>query len=65
MKPIYHYVFHFNPYTKQWACVDREFYNEYLNGTAPYQGVTYADSIETLLTQFTDGPTQNSPEEES
>lgn len=64
MKPIYHYVFHYNSYRKLWACVDREAYNDYLNGTASYEHVTYAPSIDLLLTQFNDAPTQDSIQEE-
>lgn len=56
MESIYLYVFHYNPYRKQWACVKRNAYTEYLNGMASYKDVVYADSIDTLLTQFTDGP---------
>lgn len=28
---LYHYVFHFNPYTNEWAAINRNFYNEYWN----------------------------------
>jgi hypothetical protein len=64
MNPILQYIFHFNPYTKQWACVDRNAYVKYMNGEASEQEVVYASSLRTLLTLFPDGPTQSSAEKE-
>ena len=28
---LYHYVFHFNPYTKEWAAIHRNHYSIYWN----------------------------------
>lgn len=58
METIYLHVFHYNPFTKKWACINRNAYTQYLNGIASNKDVTYADSIDELLTQFNDGPTE-------
>lgn len=56
-------IFHFNPYTQLWACVERSAYVKYMNGQAGFNEVVYAPSIQTLLTLFPDGPTQSAAEE--
>jgi hypothetical protein len=62
---IQQHVFHFNPYTKQWACVHRDFYMQYLNGNAPYDSVVYAKTINPLLSMFTDDGSQKESTEKS
>lgn len=52
MKPINQYIFHYNSYTKLWACVDREHYVDYMNGKISYEHATYSESIDNLLTMF-------------
>jgi hypothetical protein len=41
------YVFHYNPYRKQWAAVHRDHYLEYFNGK--YEFVEFHGSINTLV----------------
>jgi hypothetical protein len=53
------FIFHYNPYNKQWACVHRDGYLDYMNGKASYEHVFYADSIDTLLTLFQDDLKKN------
>lgn len=60
---ILQYIFHYNPYNKQWACVNRAGYIDYMNGMASYKDVVYADSISTLLSQFSNDTTKNTTEE--
>lgn len=45
---LYDWVFHFNPYTKQWAAVPRETYSEYWND-ANHPNVIRSKKFETLL----------------
>lgn len=60
---ILQYIFHYNPHTKQWACVNRKGYMAYMNGMASYEDVVYADSVYTLLSQFHNDPKKNTAEE--
>jgi len=45
---LYGYVFHFNPYTKIWAAIPRDIYNDYWND-ANLEGVIRSSKIETLI----------------
>jgi hypothetical protein len=48
MEFMHNYVFHLNPYTKKWAAVPRELYNEYWNDYNT-KGIIKSSSISTLL----------------
>lgn len=45
---LYNYVFHFNPYTNQWAAIPRELYNEYWNDYK-LPGIIRSSSHSTLV----------------
>lgn len=53
---FYNWVFHFNPYTKEWAAIPRELYNDYWSN---YQldGIIRSKSFSTLqeIIQKTEG----------
>ena len=53
---FYNWVFHFNPYTKQWAAIPRELYNDYWSNYE-LEGVIRSNKFSTLLEiiQKTDG----------
>ena len=49
MKDIfYDWVFHFNPFTKQWAAIPRNLYNQYWDNYE-LEGVIKSKSIKTLI----------------
>lgn len=49
MKEVfYNWVFHCNPYTKQWAAIPRELYNEYWSNYE-LEGVIRSSKFSTLL----------------
>lgn len=60
---IQQYIFHYNPFRKQWACVDRAAYQQYMNGFASYEDVVYSDSIEFLLSMFNPTPDDSQKKE--
>lgn len=45
---LYGWVFHFNPYTKQWSAVPRDLYNDYWSDSK-LEGVIKSSSFNTLL----------------
>ena len=45
---LYDWVFHYNPYTKQWSAIPRDSYKEYWNDTN-MKGVIKSSSHKTLL----------------
>ena len=45
---FYNWVFHFNPYTKQWAAIPRDLYNEYWSNYE-LEGVMRSSKFSTLL----------------
>jgi hypothetical protein len=49
MKEVfYNWVFHFNPYTKQWAAIPRDLYNDYWSNYE-LEGVIRSSKFSTLL----------------
>jgi hypothetical protein len=46
---LYNWVFHFNPYTKMWAAIPRELYNDYWNDSN-LEGIIRSSKYETLIT---------------
>lgn len=49
MKDVfYHWVFHFNPYIKQWAAIPREIYNQYWDNY-DLDGIIRSSKFSTLL----------------
>jgi hypothetical protein len=48
MEHLHNWVFNFNPYTKQWAAIPREIYNEYWNNF-DVEGIIKSSSFTTLL----------------
>ena len=55
-KNLYNWVFHCNPYTKQWAAIPRELYNDYWSNYE-LEGIIRSSKFSTLLEiiQKTDG----------
>ena len=45
---LYDWVFHFNPYTKTWAAIPRETYNDYWNDST-YPNIIRSSKFPTLL----------------
>jgi hypothetical protein len=45
---LYNWVFHFNPYTKQWAAIPRDLYNQYWDD-CDLEGVVKSSKLSTLL----------------
>lgn len=45
---FYNWVFHFNPYTKQWAAIPRHLYNDYWSNYE-LEGVIRSSKFSTLL----------------
>lgn len=45
---FYNWVFHFNPYTKQWAAIPRDLYNDYWSNYE-LEGVIRSSKFKTLL----------------
>lgn len=45
---FYNWVFHFNPYTKQWVAIPRELYNDYWSNYE-LEGVIRSSKFSTLL----------------
>jgi hypothetical protein len=45
---FYSWVFHFNPYTKQWAAIPRELYNQYWDNYE-LEGIIRSSKFSTLL----------------
>lgn len=49
MKDVfYNWVFHFNPYTKQWAAIPRDLYNDYWSNYE-LEGIIRSSKFSTLL----------------
>jgi len=49
MKDVfYNWVFHFNPYTKQWAAIPRDLYNSYWDNYE-LEGIIRSSKFSTLL----------------
>lgn len=45
---LYNYVFHFNPYTQQWAAIPRDLYNDYWSNFK-LEGIIRSSKYETLI----------------
>jgi len=45
---FYNWIFHFNPYTKQWAAIPRELYNDYWSNYE-LEGIIRSSKFSTLL----------------
>jgi hypothetical protein len=45
---FYNWVFHFNPYTNQWAAIPRELYNDYWSNYE-LEGIIRSSKFSTLL----------------
>jgi hypothetical protein len=45
---FYSWVFHFNPYTKQWAAIPRDLYNQYWDN-CDLEGIIKSSKFSTLL----------------
>lgn len=48
MEHLHNWVFNFNPYSKKWAAIPREMYNEYWNNSET-PGIIKSSSFPTLL----------------
>ena len=48
MEHLHNWVFNFNPYSKLWAAIPREMYNNYWNN-ANAEGIIKSSSFPTLL----------------
>lgn len=48
MEHLHNWVFNFNPYTKKWAAIPRQLYNEYWNNHE-LEGVIRSSFFPTLL----------------
>lgn len=53
---IYEFIFHYNPYRKAWAAVNRNAYTDYMNGIYDPEKVFFNESFSILLTLFKDAP---------
>ena len=52
---LYSYLFHYNSYTKTWACFDRDDYRSYWNGKKCLHKVGRGQTIEDALRDARDG----------
>ena len=43
------YLYHYNPYTKKWACFSRDDYRNYFNGEKSIKRIGYGDSLEKAI----------------
>jgi len=46
---LYKFLFHYNSYTKKWACFNREDYRNYWNGTESVNHIGRGETIEEAL----------------
>jgi len=54
MEVLYDYIFHYNPFTKLWAAIPRDKYNQYWNDIDSKQ-IIKSKSIDTLIVLINKG----------